>query len=401
MSDKSLTGNFLYICMALSILLIIMLVVQAFRKDKKVKQTSGKKYAVMVKTPNGLVKSDNATIAEELENLKLQLQQNSAGAQEDCVDLTPQINRAMRNLANFIKENPSDNSDALCNIELKADLVNQYMADSITPEPYHYGTSYQSLLEWESYERDLPTHPTERLKYLIKNIDVIIKLLRFEVCDNGQIDLQLLYKILRNMNEQICKTGSMYTPTGVEITYGVDPYNKYNRPPPLPLYLKDQYSIEPFGSRSVSPKELPKKGSFGSLAKNQQVQVDGVDIFQSTDRLVPTDDFSGVTQKIIYGDKSFEGDVERDILGYKPPGHIISQLYDSSDHYTVNVNACGGKIVSDDQLWSQCVSREAPLINALNGDASQMLGCVGNCDQEPNYSNWYNKLDVAEVDTIG
>ena len=57
--------------------------------------------------------------------------------------------------------------------------------------------------------------------------------------------------------------------------------------------------------------------------------------------------------------------------------------------------------MSSGENSSKCVSREAPLINALNGDASQMLGCVGNCDQEPNYSNWYNKLDVAEVDTNG
>lgn len=393
---KSLKTTFLYVGASLAILLIILLIIQMCRKNQKINREFNKRYNVIVKTPKGLVRADNESVANELEIVKDHLYKNAAGAQENCEDLTPQINRAMKNLAIFIKDNPADNTEALCSLELKADIVNQYMQDSIVPDQRDWATSYKTLLDWEEYERDLPKHPMERLKYLINNLDIIIKLLRFDLCNNGHIDLEELHKILLTMNVQICKTGSMYAPDGQQIVYGEDPYSRYNRPPPLPLFIKDQYSLEPFDSHAVRPRALPKRGSFAKINNSLHRPPS---LFLSTDRLVPTNDFSGIGETITIGDNSFEGDVERDILGYKPPGQIISQLHDSSDHYTVNVNACGGKTVPDDELIKQCVSRETPLFNALAGDATQMLGCIGDCDKEPNYFNWYNKMDVAERDT--
>jgi len=72
-------------------------------------------------------------------------------------------------------------------------------------------------------------------------------------------------------------------------------------------------------------------------------------------------------------DASPEGMAERDILGYRQPGHIISQLYDRNDHYTTNVNSCLGKTVGDDELWSQCTQFDMRPKKALDGEAQYMI----------------------------
>jgi hypothetical protein len=72
-------------------------------------------------------------------------------------------------------------------------------------------------------------------------------------------------------------------------------------------------------------------------------------------------------------DNSLEGQAERDILGYRPPGHIISQLYDPSDHYTVNVNSCMGKTVPDELLSAQCTQYDIRPMMALQGEAGGMI----------------------------
>ena len=391
--------TYLYVGSSIVIILLLFLIVQAYYNDEKLIKDINKNYAVLVKTPKGLVRSDNESVAQELEYVKHLLISNHAGAQTSCVNLIPKINTAMKNLAKFIKDNP-DNAKSLCNLELKAEVVNQYLADSITPESRDWRSNYKSLLDWEHYERDLPSNPVEKLNFLIKNIDVAVKLLRFNVCNNGQIDLETLHNILLDLNEQICISGSMYTPDGGQITYGYDPYTKYNRPPPLPLFIQTQSTLEPFENKETEVRSLPPKGSFGKLnIKKEKFIIPYVPSeLESDDRLVPTNDFSGVTKEIDVADQSFEGSVERDILGYKPPGHIISQLYDPTDHYTVNVNACGGKIVSDENLIRECVSKDIKLIDALRGDSSKMLDCIGNCDEEPNYYRWYSKLNNAIQD---
>lgn len=408
MSNNMLCYNFVYIGFSFIVILTILIFIQIYKNKN---YYVNDKAVILIKTPKGIVKSENKKILDELESLKTSLINSSAGVHENCENLTPQINNSIQNLKNFINDNLS-NSELLCNVELKAKLTDQYMNGSITPEPIDWENSYKSLLEWEDTERELPLVAIDRLKYLINNIDIAIKLLRFNVCNNGYVDIEQLHKLLLTLNNQICNTGKMYLPDGNEITFKKDPYVIYNKPPPLPLFIRDQYSLEPFETKPNIIRKLPNISSFGKITFNGQANDysninnsdnyngdTSKDLLQSTDRLVPSNDFSGLTESIEIGDRTFEGSVENDILGYKPPGTIISQLHDSSDNYTVNVNVCGGKIVSDDEIMDKCVSTELPLFEALNGDSSQMLNCIGDCDQEPNYTNWYNKLEIASKDS--
>ena len=384
----------LYIGSALAIVLVLVLVIQLFKQDRKLKRDSDKRYSILVDTPKGLVKVDNSALAIELERIKKLLTVNIAGATDRCADLTPMLNTSIRNLAEFIQENPTMNEEALCGLELRAELINSYMVDSIKPDERDYATSYKSITDWEEYERDMPANANERLKFLIGNLDVAIQLLRNDVCNNGRLSLTRLYDLLLRMNEQICIDGSMSDPN---IQYGNPPFNRYDRPPRLPDLVKSSHTVEPFESREVVPRHRPEKNDFGKMKIiPANVRKPTFSYLQSTDRLWPTDiagnaDYTA-PKEVEVGDRSFEGSVERDILGYKPPGHMISQLYDASEHYTVRVGSCGGKTVSDAALVKECVDPSLSYFKALTGDGSEMLDCVGDCNGDQNSNRWYNKV---------
>jgi len=418
MSDD-LRTNCLYIGGALAILLILMIIIRLCSSRTIRNKSNNDTNMLLVNTEKGLVRSSNHLIASELERVKALMLRGAAGAQDSCDDLTPLINNAMQNLAEFIQKNPELDSTDLCSLELKTDLVNQYMSESIDPNPNEYSTSYKSLLNWEEYERELPANAEERLIFLIKNLDIAIKLLRSEVCNNGQLDLSRLYKILVLLNKQICMTGGRSSSL---IPYQEpDTYTRYDKPPPLPLFLKDPNSIEPFESRAVTPRSRARKGSFAKLNTKMSnndthpsIQLSNNTLkgmksaLISTDRIAPLSedgfaDYTTLPKEIEVGNYSFEGSVERDILGYKPPGHMIAQMYDPTENFTVLVGACGGKTVPDSHFYQECTGQDLEKINALHGDPRQMLDCIGGCDEEPNYFRWYNKLANSNAghDSLG
>lgn len=72
-------------------------------------------------------------------------------------------------------------------------------------------------------------------------------------------------------------------------------------------------------------------------------------------------------------DNSLEGQVERDVLGYRPPGHLVSQIHDRDEHTTTRVNSCLGKTIPDDKLWRECASLDVKMFSALGGDSRGMI----------------------------
>ena len=248
-----------------------------------------------------------------------------------------------------------------------------FRSDSITPNAYEYSISYQSLLEWESHERDMPQTQAELLQHLIKNIDIAVVMLRSEVCNNGRIDLTKLYDILEGMNQQILQAERSSEPvqTARQLAQSEQPIKP--NPTKAPLFMRDSYTMESFDSKETKKRELPKKGGFAGIGSYLQKEIDYMRVKN-------------------LADNSLEGTVEQDILGYRPPGHMVAQLYDKSDHYTVNVNACLGKTVPDDELWEQCTSYDMKYIDALNGEPQKMLDCVGDCLSDANAKRFYNRF---------
>jgi hypothetical protein len=169
----------------------------------------------------------------------------------------------------------------------------------------------------------------------------------------------------------------------------------------IPIFNREIQTLEPMTSGPVNIEQNVEKDV------NYNVEKSNNGAMQSYADNIPTNMGSTLL------DKSLEGSVEMDYLGYKPPGHIISHLYDKSDHYTVNVNACLGKIVSDDVFitelhgqdlseskhYQQCGQHDVNPINALNGRPEKMLDCDGDCYSISNYTKFYNKFLPAIHDS--
>ncbi len=360
---------------------------------------------LLADTETGTQQVDSADAATELERIKLALMKNKAGATVKSKDLSKLIDQSIHNLTELIQRDPQSNNleDALCKLEFKADVIDQQLADSISPYESEWSTAYKTTLEWEKHEKDMNHDPTKRLEYLIQHLDIAIKLLRNEVCDNGRINLKQLKDILHELNKQIRETGE------IPIQYGYNPHKRYDRPPPLPLFIKDSVLLEPFAADEAPARGMPGKRSFGSFEVNpRDVNSQDTRAYLQREHRARDDSMEDADSQYADPAKPFkirntiEGSVEQDILGYKPPGHIMSQLYDKTDHYTVVVNSCLGETPSDDSLYENCTSHDMRLLNALDGNPKQMLDCIGECNSKPNYLRFYNRFpdSIQKTDMI-
>jgi hypothetical protein len=463
--------NTIYIVSGIIIILIIISIIHLFINKDELDRSLDRKYSIYLKTHNGIIKTDPIKGAAELSIIRNKIYNGASGA---CENLVPSIKKAINKLKEF---NQVGKSNPLCSVDLRANIDHQNMLDSITPDPYHWENTYKkTLLEDESeLEMDVPIN---RLKYLIKHMDLTIELLRNNVCGYGELDLEELQNILINLNKQICVSGSMNEP---EIVYQAYPYNRYDKVPVVSNLTRVFNSAEPFASSSTTmnrqsldktydyfenkinsknnnenigdtrlnnnrstktDKNIIRNNSYtnnninnniiNSLAREipeldyerttkqhilQQLNsyneldarfydnlssknLENTDVtFMSDDRLKPVGDYSEVMEDITIGGRSLEGTTERDINGYKQPGAILSQFKtgDISDMYTVNVGACGGKTVPDSELIKECVGPTMDLLDALNGDPTKMLGCIGDCTDDANYKKWFNNMGSSSA----
>jgi hypothetical protein len=97
------------------------------------------------------------------------------------------------------------------------------------------------------------------------------------------------------------------------------------------------------------------------------------------------------------GDNTVEGIAERDIMHHETPGSIISTFPDNSHYYTVRSGACGGTTPSDDDFFKECTAKDLASEDALSGDPDKMLSCVGECNREPNYMNYYSQIAISSA----
>lgn len=365
MTDINDLNNILYFGAAFAIVLIILAIAKSYvTTHRRIPDVS-----IRYRTHYNKSTSE---IASDLEEIKSMLLVSAPGAN---VNMTDDIDDAISSLNKFIQENPRLNSQALCALEMHTDIINTELIDSVTPDVSSYSKSYNSILDFDEEERDMHMDPRAHLNYLIKNINIAIKLLRKNVCNNGYLDLSKLRNILYKLNAQVSHKGSMHYGNKY-IGYNTDPYTRYDKPPSVPLFASIMSTVEPFESRPSRITPL-----------------------QSTDRLEFSADYTAPHPSYVAADGSFEGTVERDIGTGNPQGQIISLTPDPSHYYTVRSGACGGLTPSDDQFMSQCVGPDIQLEQALNGNASSMLDCIGDCTSEPNYFRWYKQLDMTSAGT--
>jgi len=325
----------MYIGIAIILSLFIILIVQHWHYNRG---SSPSDHKIIVETPKGLIKIDPYTISNKLQSIKTQLINNKNGVSDSCKKLTDLLDQSITNLHHFIRENPKMNSRALCQFEFKNNIIEQTLSEN-NPDPIIWENNYKTILEWESDERHRQSNQ-EKLAYLIKNIDIAIKLLRKNVCHFGHINLIQLYQILAHAIDQVCTTGHHFILD--KLTDPLTDLHQIKRPRPhfsSVSFQKNQFHVEPFVTSYETPIRCQYQPSYGSSLL----------------------------------DDSIEGKVEQDILKQKTPGHLISLLDDKSAHYTTNVNACLGKTVSDDQLWSQCTVQDMKLKKALQGEAQYMI----------------------------
>jgi len=373
-------SKWLYFGTALSIILIILTILQLNQISQDYVYSD---IATLHMSKYNTSHNDLAYDLEQIRNELLLLDKYIV----DSNDLTPMIDSSIESLAKFINDNPKLNSTALCSIELRDNIINQELDNSITPNENTYAKSYDTILDWGSEEELMHKNSREHLKFLIKNLNIAIGLLRKKVCNNGHLDLSKLRSLLYNLNDQVKKTGMMKY-SNAKIVYNKPSYVRYDTPPKIPLFLQTDTSVEPFKNSF--------KNSFNKSKKEAMTPL------QSTDRLVYTNDYTVPTPSYKPMDISFEGITERDINNNEEFGHTLNSS-DISHYYTVRSGACGGTTPSDEQFFTQCTGKDLELVSALNGNASKMLDCIGDCTSEPNYFRWYNQLSntVTGIATHG
>lgn len=378
--------TYLYVVSVFVVVLILLLAAQLTRPVPY----NPRKYSVVVDTPRGLISMDSNQIADELQDIRQQLVDNRSGAHQ-CKQITVLIDDAMRNLTRFVNQNPRLSNRALCQLELRADVVHQFMSRSINPDPVDWENEYKQILEWEAYEEKLSHDPKERLVYLIKNIDICIAMLRGKVCDHGKINLTQLYYILRALQDEVCRKGSLY------IEYDQNGAEYTTEKPSAP-FSQTAIFVEAMGndlvldnSRENPIMEAAPRDAFANVSFGEYDVTDAPIVQEPSDtiRKHNTSDscFERDTQIAVQNrstsyykhmrgstllDRTVEGSVERDILQRTPTGYTVSSQSPRNNRGDV-LSTCLGKTPADADLWTQCVSPDISLRRALQGDSSQMI----------------------------
>jgi hypothetical protein len=415
-----MTAGYLYVASGVVIVLVLLLLVQMYNRTKQPKRSQRRHYNVFVDTPQGMIRSDNQKTAADLQKVRDKLVDKKRLASDSCQELVPLIKASMINLIQFIDENPKLNSQSLCKLELRSNIINDSMQNSLRPG-HDWKDEFQTVLDWEESENRMTSSARDRMEHLIRNVDIVIQMLRLNVCDYGRINISKLYQILLALNKWACIADEDSRDPRFPNKYD----DEYATRKGLPLYMKSHYIIEPMESKEVPHRQNPDRESFASMndtsfgdigsrapINSSLVNSDNTAAFESvykqldrsmnkrrqanfddqiTDLEIPenANDYSEMLgQATVINransyhynkmgstllDGSPEGLAERDVLGYRSPGHIIGQLYDRDDHFTPNVKSCLGKTVGDDELWSQCTSHDMRLKTALDGDAQYMI----------------------------
>jgi len=332
---------YLYIGSSISIILIILLILQ-FKSTPQHKPKI--KYKVLLDTPKGLKQISNRQAADELANIKKMLNKRKLSANNSCARLVPLIKSSMQNLTKFINQNPHLNSNALCNLEIRSDIINQSMQNNLKPNG---NSDFKTILDWEEQEHRMTNSTVERMEYLIRNLDIVIKMLRANVCDYGRLNLSKLYHILLELNKLACGDPHKFP---IMIKNGKFKYKK------IPVRSLIEFEIEPMQSRETF---MNKPVNINTI--HHESLPSGIDNLLR----------KRMNYKLNHG--SIEGSIEKDILEHKPLGYTFGQVEKKEKYYTTNVNSCLGESVDDNEQWNKCTAYDARALEAINGQPQYLI----------------------------
>lgn len=253
--------KYFYISSAVFLMLIVSLIAYiSFRKEQNESVN-----AIAVKTSIGIIKMHNKQLANELTTLQEDLKRH--------VGLTyiskhhTLIQEAMAKLRYFLDNNPSMN---LCTQHSKSDIVHQAMLDHNSINSDDQNNAFKTIIEHDEIEH-MPD--TKLFEYLLNHISVLVDMLQRDLCqDNiGMVDLDLLEKVLYELDNELDNKSQWESPIGQEIANQKDPYVH----PRIPLFFHDAGQLEAFESKENVPSVEPKQyrdqhKETSSSRRNQQ-----------------------------------------------------------------------------------------------------------------------------------
>lgn len=147
---------------------------------------------VFVYTANGPSRLDRKELANELDLIKSKLQY--------CKELDRDIENAIRDIKRFVKvsdkTSPYTKADSLCDPENLKDFEERLnIWYNLTP---NY-SSDPRLSETDMVDDCAQPTGKEKFNYLLHNIDILVALLRRNVCRSGKLDMNALYNILNKI----------------------------------------------------------------------------------------------------------------------------------------------------------------------------------------------------------
>lgn len=314
-----------------------------------------KKYSVVVMTKKGLVSAPKKMIANEMQSIYDELKY--VHRLPEC-EFDSKVDEAIVNLDNFIKENRISEEN-LCKFDAMENTIHTISSDVelMAKRSDVEDIKHKSVLALESHERELQTNTKYRFNYLLNRIDIIINLLRQDVCDYGKIDLRKLHDILTMMGRQICSGKNIVLDYG-QIKGQIDLTHHRK----LPVYEGMEPMIN--DENVIYTNKSSKKTKNNKTREYEKIILKDYSIenaIRSRGRL-----FGSLPM-----DNSFEGLAEKDIILGKPIGYHARQINNENQkkmHYTTQVGACGGTTVHNSEIW-KCAKDDIKLRGALNGSS--------------------------------
>ena len=226
----------LYIAGCLILIFLVMSITQINNVSKREKfKKEDTENQIAVKIDDGIIKVDQKEITEKLDELKdkLKIYYNVKQYNKELVK------KAVDKISLFIKNNPKN---YVCDPEIQADIVDQALYDHNTYDVNRQYNAHNTILDMDDVDK---YNDVELFQHLLLNIDILIRMLRNRICDNGVLDIVELERILFELEQDLENDMKFDSPIGQELSTHYNPFKKeYNR-----LFIREFSQVEPFETR--------------------------------------------------------------------------------------------------------------------------------------------------------
>jgi hypothetical protein len=221
----------IYIVTGVLFVLFIILIVQITKKSQFAYDKNAK---IAVKTSRGIIKMHSSNIVEELSRLRADLSKHEGYSRTNKYEI--EINNTLEHIKEIIQKNKDGYTRR--DIELLATINNR------GDEPSkHRGI----LTDFDNEPDDIIDFDAIRLDHLIKNLDILISMLRFDLCHAGLIDFTMLEHIVLlldvDLTDSLNYTNDYTADYLVDIHYDHARYIPDNNQQGVPRLALSAYSV--------------------------------------------------------------------------------------------------------------------------------------------------------------